>query len=675
MNLGVRLGTPSKIRNGYLACIDVDVKNKAYLEIALKTAKALLNGVESPIVTSGGGNGSRHYYVVTRAPFEQITVAKEKGWEVVFYSTGRQMVLPPSVHPSGRLYRWKREGLIPCVNVPKSLIAVSDESEKFEGSALEDFEVSPVELDWLNLSEKIRKGILTGEDVTDRSAFLLTAVTALHSASLTKNEILTVLTEPKSFLGKASYDHAKTNSRSRAALWLWKYTVRRVLKERDAKSVFTGVEIEDRELNAQDTEKQSLGLKADRHWKQDLELGQNKKPKSTVTNIRSVIINAVSEACYRWDQFGVVDVYGCDTPWGGKKGENSSVNDVALIRFWLQDKFELNAKTEDIKHAIIKISSDNPFHPVKDYFRGLPIWDRVRRVERLFIDYFGAEGDKRYLKEISRKTLVALVRRIFQPGIKFDYMPVLIGAQGTKKSWAIKELVGKKWFTDMPIDPRSKDTVLGLRGKWLAEVGELACFRSSDTNTLKAFLTREEDRIRVPYRDKLENFPREFIFMGSANDDQFLKDQTGNRRFWTFAVKEADFEKVIEDRDQIWAEALLLEKAELRLDLDDDLIRRIAEREQESRVFHDMWEEKIAHHLVKSAKPENGIDFPQEGFSLHDLFGPHGPFAGERSEKIPQMRVSGLLQKMGYRQFRVQKDGIQAMRYYKTGFNGLKWED
>lgn len=281
-NLGVRLGTPSLIDGrGYLAVIDVDVKSSEphHKEEALGAARKLTDGHFCPVVTSGRGNGSRHYYCVTESPFktfnpaespdkvkvhmpskkpskheiETLTPAEiESGlrianaWEISLYSDGRQVVLPPSIHPdSGKAYRWKH----PFVSVndfPVLAFAVPEESEPegravapSAGAVLQDFEIdNTVNLEWLPVSPAIKAAIIDGVGVKDRSAHLLPATAALISAGCSKNEILTVLTEPDYFLGACAYDHAKTKSRRRAASWLWTYTVKRVMEERDGSRLF-----------------------------------------------------------------------------------------------------------------------------------------------------------------------------------------------------------------------------------------------------------------------------------------------------------------------------------------------------------------------------------------------------------------------------------------------------
>lgn len=272
LNVGVRLGEASKIGDNYLACIDVDVKDPAFKGAALEKLAEVTKGKEKdfPTVMSGGGNGSRHLYFVSAAPFKMKTIAKEKDkWEIAIYSAGRQMVLPPSVHAiTEKHYQWVRPPGefplcdftdVPAVSTAKTLkpLVARAPAEKEEPFI---FTPSPVNIDEVKISDAMRAAIVEGTGVSDRSGYLLPACSALVRAGLTQDEVLTILTEPDFFLGACSYDHAKTTDRARAAYWLYRYTLKKVLDERNAKKIFASAPIEepgwltDEERAAQDEE-------------------------------------------------------------------------------------------------------------------------------------------------------------------------------------------------------------------------------------------------------------------------------------------------------------------------------------------------------------------------------------------------------------------------------------
>lgn len=312
LNVGTRLGSGSPIAGGFLAVIDVDVKStdETHRLEAVTAAKKMLGNKKAPIVKSGRGNGSRHYYVLTKTPFKAVTPFRsseevkvfspskkaskrelslltteeiEKGlrlspaWEVSLYSEGRQVVLPPSIHPdSGKPYLWFRPsgGLtdaadVPLVDFSEWLTVTPEKSSTGNYGELPrvaknepkiDFVPEEVDLDWVPISDKIREGIKHGTDVTDRSSYLLPCASALVSAGLSTNAVLSVLTDPNFFIGSVGYDHAKTKDRRRAAEWVFRYSLRKIEAERDPAKIFEGVEdlpvvyLTDEEREAQQAE-------------------------------------------------------------------------------------------------------------------------------------------------------------------------------------------------------------------------------------------------------------------------------------------------------------------------------------------------------------------------------------------------------------------------------------
>lgn len=289
-NLGVRLGTPSHIAGyGYLAVIDVDLKSGEahHLREALAALRSLTGDSTCPEVRSGRGNGSRHLYCVTAGPFKTWNPAEssemvkylspskkpsqrelaeltekeiEKGWrlsrawEISLYSDGRQVVLPPSVHPdSGERYAWKVPLLTPSglpflefPGTPVHEMQPKSPPQKTQ-ETVEDFEIDEsLDIRWCpEVPDSVRKLICEGlwreETITDRSAYLILAASKLAKAGLDKNAILTILTDRTTFLGECTYEHAgNTRSRARAAKWLWNYTVKKVMNERDPVAAFGG---------------------------------------------------------------------------------------------------------------------------------------------------------------------------------------------------------------------------------------------------------------------------------------------------------------------------------------------------------------------------------------------------------------------------------------------------
>lgn len=217
------------------------------------------------------------------------------------------------------------------------------------------------------------------------------------------------------------------------------------------------------------------------------------------------------------------------TPWRTITESSQWIDaDDAALRYYLEKIYGLSGK-DRIFDAVNVVAQKNAFHPVRDYLSSCT-WDGVPRVDTLLIDYLGAE-DTEYTRTVTRKTLVAAVARIFRPGCKFDYMLTLRGRQGIGKSQIIAKL-GGQWFSDTFTTMQGKDSLEQVQGVWLMELGELAGMRKAEAEAIKMYISKQTDRFRPAYGRRTQEFPRQCIFIGTTNEAQFLRDSTGNRRFW-----------------------------------------------------------------------------------------------------------------------------------------------
>ena len=272
-----------------------------------------------------------------------------------------------------------------------------------------------------------------------------------------------------------------------------------------------------------------------------------------------------------------------DLPWRKITGVSQWVDaDDAALRFYLERKYGIASK-DKIFDAVNVVAGENKFHPVRDYLDDCT-WDGVPRVETILIDYLGAE-DNAYTRSVTRKALVAAVARVYQPGCKFDYMLTLRGRQGLGKSAIIAKL-GGKWFSDTFSTMQGKEAYEQVMGVWIMEVGELAGMRKAEAETIKLYISKQTDRFRPAYGRRLQEFPRQCIFIGTTNETQFLRDTTGNRRFWVVDTPNVPARNMWDELTPekvrlIWAEAVELYRKGEELYLPRDL-EKMAREVQEA---------------------------------------------------------------------------------------------
>ena len=281
-------------------------------------------------------------------------------------------------------------------------------------------------------------------------------------------------------------------------------------------------------------------------------------PESDVFNCLIVLkYDPALKGKIRLDEFAHRLVVTDDLPWRGKdETPYWTDTDDACLRNYFATKYLIKGKGI-IDDALQEVTQANKFHPVREYLTGLT-WDGECRVDTLFIDYIGAE-DTEYIRAVTRKWMCGAVARVMVPGIKFDTAIVLYGSQGLGKS-LILERLGRKWFNNSLVDIKTKDALEQIQGSWINELAELAPTYKNDNEIVKAFISRTSDRFRSPYGRRTEEYPRQCVFAGSTNNLMFLKDRTGNRRFWPITGdkdrKTKNAWDITQDAiDQLWAEA------------------------------------------------------------------------------------------------------------------------
>lgn len=326
-------------------------------------------------------------------------------------------------------------------------------------------------------------------------------------------------------------------------------------------------------------------------WKDRLQMTAQGGYKANLYNACVALRHAPElQGAVAFDLFGLQTMVMQPLPWDASIRRPWSPIDDLRFAEWLQGQGP-NIGVVIVQQAVECVAHEREFHPVRDWLEEL-VWDRQPRVENWLTYYLGVEPSP-YVKAVGKAWLVSAVARIFRPGCKADYMLILEGPQGKRKSEALKVLFGMQWFTDELADIGSKDAAMQMRGRWVIEWAELDQMGRAEVGRIKAFCTRQVDRFRPPYGLRVIACPRECVFAGTVNDDEYLKDSTGNRRYWPVLVGVSlDIEALADAREQLWAEAVHLYREGEPWWLSGKL-EAMARTEQALRQESDGWEEAI----------------------------------------------------------------------------------
>lgn len=320
--------------------------------------------------------------------------------------------------------------------------------------------------------------------------------------------------------------------------------------------------------------------------------------------------------------------------------------DVINLQAWMQDNGFTSMGLDTVRTAVMARAEENSFHPVQDYLRSLS-WDGVPRIGVWLPRYLGAEFNG-YTQHIGRMFFVQMVARILEPGCQADHMLVLEGPQGIMKSSACR-VIGGEWFSDhLPEISASREASQHLRGKWLIEVAEMHAMNRVEATQLKSFITRTVERYR-PYWGRAEVCePRQCVFVGTTNQDEYLRDPTGGRRFWpvkTGVAARIDLDQLAEDRDQLFAEALAAYHQGDQWWPDQQFEAELIRPEQAARYAGDIWEDKIGRYIEARTRV-TVVEIARDCLFITD----------QHMTTSHAMRIAAILKERGWRNQRSEKE-------------------
>lgn len=380
------------------------------------------------------------------------------------------------------------------------------------------------------------------------------------------------------------------------------------------------------------------------------------------------------KGCLGYDQFAEREVWlreppacaGFATP---QPGEVRDEHDT-FVQHWFHANRQLHVAAGGVTAAVMAAARSNCFHPVRDYLGALE-WDGNLRLTKLLPRYFSTP-DNVYTQEVGRRWMISAVARVMRPGCKVDTMLIIEGEQGKKKSTALAALVGQNWFADTKLDLSKVDAYQALRGKWVIEMAELDAMKNQELTRIKAFLTSSKDSYRPSYGKRSRDFERQTVFAGTTNEEKYLQDLTGNRRFWPVRAGEIHVDLLERDRDQLWAEALEAFTRDAKWWLDTEQLIALAEGEQHERMVDETpWVPIVRDWLNKLEGPYLSRPAGSELIELSDgittaqvllsALGCHK----ERLTKGDAMRAGAVLRQLGLqsRQVRVGKE--REWRYFR----------
>lgn len=385
------------------------------------------------------------------------------------------------------------------------------------------------------------------------------------------------------------------------------------------------------------------------YWERNLELTDKHR---VVSSLRNMFLILTRDERWRgvlaFNQFANQEVKLKAPPYdGGLAGPWSDLDDL-MACIWISHNYQCNPDKRTVMHAVQAAAMQSAFHPAREFFNALK-WDGTERLATWLADYLGAERND-YSRMVGTKFLIGAVARVYVPGCKMDNVLILEGPQGRLKSSALACLAGE-WFSDTPFTIGDKDAYLVIRGNLIYELAELDGFTRAESSRAKAFFSSPYDTYVPKYAARALRVPRQVVFAGTVNHGTYLRDTTGNRRYWPVKTQRADLEGLAAAREQLWAEAVHGFQAKVPWWVRAEE-QEVFEHEQLLRYVGDAYEDRLRLYLADQ-RETTMEKILSEGLRLEV----------SKWTRAEQTRVGEVLQSIGWEKRRRQVGGERVYYY------------
>lgn len=389
-----------------------------------------------------------------------------------------------------------------------------------------------------------------------------------------------------------------------------------------------------------------------REWRNRLQLSSNGIAKKNLFNTCVALRDhPYIKGRIAYDEFKRDILVTDKLPWSESVMRPWDEHDDLSVTEFLQGQ-DLDVTSAQVREAVHKVAYENRQHQLRSWMRSL-VWDNTRRIDTWLTYYLGVDQSP-YVQTVGRAWLISAVARIMSPGCKADGVLIIEGPQGIKKSTALRVLAGEDFFTDQLGAFGDKDTALQMCGRWIIELAELDHMGKAAVSRIKAFLSNPSDSYRPPYGHRTVTVPRECVFAGTVNDATYLRDSTGNRRFWPVTATSIDIPGLERIRNQIWAEAVAAYDAGDAWWITDAEIMRHAEEEQRDRVERDVWADVID-------KWRGNLEGMQTGEILMNVIGK----AQEHHSREDNRRIREIMMVKGFK-LKNGRDGGEQKKAWRS---------